>query len=142
MMFPKKRWLQSVQDPGVLGMPEDVIQAFTDELLQYKPHIRSIRIPDSFFRWVKMHAPASIQKWFFGMFGGQPDNTLLVPLGGGWVFGLELEHKSAKGRLHGKQKHHDWRIARSTRAAELAIDDLEAMAERVKAWLQHTPQKK
>jgi hypothetical protein len=137
--FPKKRWL-SVPDSttGKAEVPEDDIQSFTDELLQYKRHIRSIRIPDSFFRWIKMNAPAGVQKWFFGVFGGQPDNTLLVQLGDGWVFGLELEHKTqdskgrAVGRLHGKQKHHQWRIARSTKAAEEWIAELEEMAEQVK----------
>jgi hypothetical protein len=122
MMFPKKKWSQPQGESGTVNVPESEIQAFADDLLACKPHIRNIRIPDSFFRWVKMNAPQHIQKWFCGMFAGQPDNTMLIPIGSGYSLAMEMELKTqdakgrAVGKLHGKQKHHekDWRICRST----------------------------
>ena len=145
MQFPKKKWSRPDSPTGRPEVPESEIQAFADELLEYKKHIRSIRVPDSFFRWVKMNVPPHIQIWFFGMFGGRPDNTLLIPIGNGYSLALEMELKTqdakgrAVGKLHGKQKRHEgqWRICRSTQEVERAIAELETMVDKIKPIVNH-----
>ena len=63
------------------------------------------RIPDFFFKWIKMKAPVGIQKYFFGMFGGIPDTLMFERVSEKYMLCAPVELKSAKGALHGKQKH-------------------------------------
>src|SRR4030042_1785747 len=71
MMFPKKRWSQPDESKTMVAeCPESLMQEAVDEYLAIK-RMKNYRIPDGFFRWIKMKAPAGIQKWFFGVFGKQ-----------------------------------------------------------------------
>jgi hypothetical protein len=143
MMFPKKRWSQPDESKTMVAeCPESLMQGAVDEYLALK-RLKYYRIPDGFFRWIKMKAPAGIQKWFFGMFGGQPDNTVIIPLGDGLALALLLELKTqdskgrAIGKLHGKQKWEgeEWKVCRSVDEAIKEIDKFEKIAEEYKKLL-------
>lgn len=84
-----------------------------------------------------MNAPQRVQRWFFWLFGGFPDNLVLIPFGGYMLaVPLELKTQDAKGRavgkLHGKQKinarNENWIIARSTDQIQEAIAIAETYA--------------
>jgi hypothetical protein len=130
MMYPKKKWIETQSRSKKSEMPEEAIQAAVDEYLEMRG-VDYIRIPDSFFRWGKMNLPVGIWKWFANMFGGRPDDTILVPMGRGIHLALCLELKTqdkqgrAVGGFHGKQKRNseDWLVKRSPDAAILAIKD-------------------
>lgn len=120
-MYPKKKWIDCKVDykGGIRShLSEDSIQSCVNDYLKLK-RVDFIRFPDSFFRWIKMMAPPSIQKWFFGMFGGRPDNICIIPISDGIALALLLEIKTESGRLHGKQKHHEkeWKVCRSVEDA-------------------------
>jgi hypothetical protein len=143
MMLPKKKWSQPDESKTMRAeCPENLMQGAVDDYLEIK-RMKCYRIPDAIFRWIKMKAPIGIQKWFFGVFGGQPDNTIIIPLGNGYAFTLLLELKTqdAKGRaigkLHGKQKREgdDWKICRSVDSAVAEIDKFELLAEDIKKYL-------
>jgi len=137
MMFSKKKWGEPAVSPTMKSeIPEQSLQAFADEYLLWKGY-RNIRIPDHFFRWIKMNAPQRVQRWFFWLFGGFPDNLVLIPFGGYMLaVPLELKTQDAKGRavgkLHGKQKinarNENWIIARSTDQIQEAIAIAETYA--------------
>jgi hypothetical protein len=122
MSFPKKKWSQPKESPTMKAeIPEESLQIFADEYYTIK-RIRFIRIPDFFFRWMNVKAPIGVRKFFCGMFGGYPDNLLLLPIGKYMLaVPIELKTQDAKGRavgkLHGKQKHNaeeqNWIIARN-----------------------------
>jgi hypothetical protein len=140
MMFPKKSWGQPPRSKTMKAeIPEEAIQAAVEDYIEMRG-VDHIRIPDSFFRWVKMNAPKHIQAWFFGMFGGRPDDTILVPLGDGYHLALCLELKTqdkqgrAVGTFHGKQKHNkeNWMVCRDPGAAILAIKNFIEVAEAMK----------
>ena len=140
VVFPKKKWSQPEKSRTMVAeCPEDLMQGAVDEYLQLK-RIKFYRIPDSFWRWIAMKAPPSIQKWFRGMFGGQPDNTCIIPIGDGLAIALLLEIKTqdlkgrAVGRTHGKQKHEEehWKICHSIDQAIAEIDKFEHAAEKLK----------
>jgi hypothetical protein len=144
MMFPKKKWGQPIKSKTMHAeVPECSMQAFADQYLELR-RIKNIRIPDRFFRWIKMNAPESIQKWFFGLFGGFPDNLILIPIGR-YMIAIPIELKTqdtksrAVGQLHGKQKHNalyeGWIIARSTRQFEDAVNEAMKDATRIRAIL-------
>lgn len=143
MMFPKKKWNQEKSKTMAVECPEGLLQQATDEYLTLK-QFWFFRIPDAFFRWLKMNAPIGIQKFFFGMFGGMPDNTIIVPIGEGVAIALLLELKTqdkkgrAIGQLHGKQKHHenDYLICRSTKQVIEEIEKFEKKVEIIKKTLQ------
>lgn len=82
---------------------EAQLQGQLDDLLSVLG-IWFIRIPDGFFRWVKIVAPVGIQRFFFGMFGGIPDIMPLIKVSDKYMLCAPIELKSAKGALHGKQK--------------------------------------
>ena len=143
MMLPKKKWSQPDESKIMKAeCPENLMQGAVDDYLEIK-RMKCYRIPDAIFQWIKMKAPIGIQKWFFGVFGGQPDNTIIIPLGNGYAFTLLLELKTqdAKGRaigkLHGKQKRDgdDWKICRSVDSAVAEIDKFELIAEEIKKYL-------
>lgn len=67
--------------------------------------IWQVRIADGFFRWIKMNAPAGIQRWFFGMFGGIPDSLAMIKVSDKYMLCCPIECKSKTGQRHGKQKH-------------------------------------
>ena len=142
MMFPKKKWGNPESKTMKAIVPENAIQKAVDDYLNLK-RLQFYRIPDGIFRWIKMKAPIGIQKWFFGMFGGKPDSTVLIPIGNGIALALLLELKTedkkgrAVGKLHGKQKHHEdeWIICRNVDSAIKTIDEFEKTAEKVKKML-------
>lgn len=143
MLLPKKKWSQPYQSKSMKAeCPESALQEAANQYLELK-RIKYFRIADGFFRWIKMKAPPGIQKWFFGMFGGQPDNRCEIPLGNGYAFTLLLEIKTqdAKGRavgqLHGKQKREgdDWKVVRSTDQIIQEINKFEIIAEDIKKYL-------
>lgn len=111
---------------------EDIQNAVNEYLCWQK--IRYFRIPDSFFKWIYINAPKPIQKWFFGMFGGMPDNLCIIPIGKGVAMTLLLELKSPKGKLHGKQKDHknEWIICKNIDSAIEVIDRFKAEANHIK----------
>ena len=143
--FPKAKWKQQpVSKTMKAEIPEASLQIFADEYYAIK-RIRSIRIPDGIFRWVKMNASAGIQKWFFGMLGGMPDNLLLLPLGKYMLaVSIELKTEDKKGRsvgsLHGKQKHNaeeqNWIIARNQQQIMDATEQAEMDAEKIRKLFQ------
>jgi hypothetical protein len=118
------------------------MQGAVDDYLALK-RIKNYRIPDGFFRWIKMKAPPGIKKFFFGVFGGQPDCTCIIPIGDGLALTLLLEIKTqdskgrAVGRTHGKQKREEehWKICRSVDSAIAEIDKFEKIAEEYKKLL-------
>src|SRR4030042_4657290 len=137
MMFPKKRWSQPDERKTMTAeCPESLMQGAVDEYLALK-RLKYYRIPDGFFRWIKMKAPAGIQKYFFSMFGGQPDNTIIFPLRDGLALALLLELKTqdskgrAIGKLHGKQKREgeEWKVCRSVDDGIAEIEKCETIAE-------------
>lgn len=143
MLLPKKKWSQPEESKSMKAeCPEELIQGAVDEYLALK-RIKNYRIPDGFFRWIKMKAPIGIQKWFFGVFGGKEDNTCVIPLGNGYGFTLMLELKTqdkkgrAVGQLHGKQRRSgdDWKICRSVDSAVEEINKFEILADDVKKYL-------
>jgi len=140
MAHPKKKWSQPERSKTMVAeVPENLIQGAVDDYLALK-RIKFYRIPDGFFRWIKMKAPIGVQKWFFGMFGGQPDNICIIPIGNGLALALLLEIKTqdskgrAVGRTHGKQKVEadHWVICRSVDEAIKTIDAFEKEAERTR----------
>jgi hypothetical protein len=144
LMFPKKKHLQpEVSKSMKAEIPEESLQIFADEYYQIK-RIRYIRIPDGIFRWLKIKAPAGVQRWFFGMFGGYADNTLLIPIGKYLLaVPIELKTEDKKGRavgaLHGKQKNRaeeqNWIIARNQQQIIDATERAEKDAELLKEFL-------
>ena len=104
MAYPKKRWsVVRVVDEGYDGS-EALLQGQLDDLLAAH-QIWFLRFPDNFFRWIKMNAPAGIQRFFFGVFGGIPDNLCMLRVSDKYMLCCPIELKSKEGRLHGKQKH-------------------------------------
>lgn len=122
MAYPKKKWSHINDSRAVLS--EDSLQKFANEYLDLRK-VDYFRIEDGFFRWVKMKASMHIQKWFFGMFGGRPDNTCIIPIGK-YSLALNLELKSKTGRLHGKQKtnsrNQPWHVCRSPEAVQEVVE--------------------
>ena len=136
MSFPKKKW--SEQKPVGIKMPEEALQVFVDDYLT-NFRIVYFRIQDGFFRWIKMNAPMGIQKWFFGMFGGWPDNTLFLPIDDKYSLAVSLELKTATGKLHGKQKTNSkkipWQIARTPEEAMVIIERAKKDVEKIKLMM-------
>lgn len=122
MAHPKKKWLQHKDANAVSS--EDPLQKFTDEYLVIRK-VDYFRIEDRFFRWVKMKASPTVQKWFFWMFGGRPDNTCMEPIGK-YSLVLNLELKSKSGQLHGRQKRNSrnqpWQVCRSPEAVQETVE--------------------
>jgi hypothetical protein len=146
MMFPKRKWIEPDVSPTMKPeMAEEFLQSFADQYLFWKKY-KNIRIPDSFFRWIKMNAPARVQKWFFWLFGGFPDNLILIPIGR-YMLAVPLELKTqdaqgrAVGKLHGKQKHNardeHWIIARSTDQIQVVVAAAEAYAKALNQTFQN-----
>jgi hypothetical protein len=147
--IPKKKWSEPVKSTTMKPeMPEYYLQAFADDYIYWKKY-KNIRIPDSFFRWIKMNAPARVQKWFFWLFGGFPDNLILIPMGKYMLaIPMELKTQDAQGRavgaLHGKQKHNardeHWLIARSTDQIQNIVDDAEKAMKEIMNMQGQNPQ--
>jgi hypothetical protein len=143
MMFPKKSWSQPAKSKTMKAeCPESALQEAAEQYLKLK-RIKFFHIADGFFRWIKMKAPPGVQKWFFGMFGGQPDCICNITLGNGYALTLLLELKTqdskgrAVGKLHGKQKHEadDWKVCRSTDSIIDEINKFEIIADDIKKYL-------
>ena len=120
-------------------MPESALQTYADELLELKG-LKSIRIPDGMWRWIAANAPEGVKKWWRWLFGGWPDNLILIPCGKYLLaVPIELKTQDKKGRavgaLHGKQKHNaeaeKWTIARSPEAFRGAVERAEKDAEKI-----------
>ena len=131
MQYPKKSWLATPEpDPGA---SEAALQEAVNDYLAGRS-LRSIRIPDGVFRWVQFNAPARFRMWFNHVFGGLPDNLVLVPIPGTpYCLALCLELKTEKGRLHGRQKSearkNNWTVARSLDEAVSAVEQAERTAQ-------------
>jgi len=97
----KKRKPAEQKPPKV---PESAIQKQLDDMLEAYG-IWTLRVPDSFFKWVKMRTPAGIQACFFRIFGGIPDNLAMLKLTDKYMLCCPIEAKSLTGKRHGKQKH-------------------------------------
>lgn len=143
--YPKKKWIEPKNSvTKIPECPEDSLQVFANEYLKLQK-IDYFRIEDSFFRWVKMRASVTVQKWFFGMFGGRPDNTCSIPIGPySLTLNLELKTQDSKGRavgkLHGKQKNRSrsqgWVIARSPEAIMKVVETFENDAQKLKKLIE------
>jgi len=95
---------------SMLNIPELALQKQCNDTLDaYR--IRYIYIPDNIHRWITMNAPEEIKIFFRKVFGGIPDNVCFIPIGDKYNLCLCLELKSAKGHLHGKQKHWEKELA-------------------------------
>lgn len=103
-------------------------------------NIWQIRIPDGFFRWLKMKAPPGVQKWFFGVFGGIPDSLPLIRVSDKYMLCAPIELKSAKGRRHGKQKHWEekgiaFQLSRDPDTSIAIVEQFRKDAEKVAQYL-------
>jgi hypothetical protein len=107
MKFPKRKWSEESAGPAYTGN-EAQLQTQLDDMLSALG-IWFLRFPDGFFRWMKMCAPPGIQRFFFGVFGGIPDTLPMIRISDKYMLCCPIELKSAKGRLHGKQKHWEGR---------------------------------
>ncbi|MBT8489696.1 MAG: hypothetical protein KJN62_01470 [Deltaproteobacteria bacterium] len=153
MEFSKKKWLRTVNSATMKSeVPESELQKAVDDYLAVK-RLSYYRIPDSFFRWLASgkfigrvyheNAPERIKKWFRWMFGGKPDNTIIIPIGNGLALSLLLELKTqdskgrAVGQLHGKQKHHEdeWIVCRSIDSAISEINKFILLSDKIKKWI-------
>jgi hypothetical protein len=146
MMFPKKSWGQPERSKSMVPeCSESELQSYANELLELKKW-QYLRFPDALLAWVKLHAPAWVQKVFFGQVGGRlPDNLIMLPLGNGLFLSLKLELKTADkqgravGKTHGKQKRYaeqeQWPIARTPEQINKELDRLEIIFNRVKKVL-------
>lgn len=113
-------------------VPESYLQKCLDELLKYKPHIASIRIPDFIFRWLKRVEKCFksnmfvSNEWIGGLIlnsiqnrvfiriydalGGKPDTTMMIQVTDKYSLACTVELKTQDkkggevGQLHGKQK--------------------------------------
>ena len=126
MLSPKNKWVEPPQTDGYIGNEAQLQQQMDDMLSALG--IWYIRIADGFFRWVKMNAPTRIQKYFFGMFGGIPDSLPMIRVSDKYMLVCPIELKSAKGQLHGKQKHWDGKGIpfQLSRSPEVSIRIVEA----------------
>ena len=109
-----------------LKVPESALQKQAEDYLDAF-QIDYIRVPDNFFKWVKMKAPNYIQIAFFKIFGGIPDLQITAPINDKYNLCLMVELKSKVGRLHGKQirnaKRQKWQISRSVDDTIRIIDE-------------------
>jgi hypothetical protein len=138
--FAKKKWKEPDKSKTMKAeMPEDFLQVYADELLELKG-LKSIRIPDNMWRWIAVNAPEGVKKWWRWLFGGWPDNLILIPIGKYMLaVPIELKTQDKKGRavgaLHGKQKinakEQNWTIARSPEAFRDAVEQAESDAEKI-----------
>jgi len=128
--FPKKKWLSEEIDSNACGKEAD-LQSFVDDYLVLR-RIKSLRIPDGFFRWLNGFAPLWARAAFNAVFAGQPDNICMIPISDKYCLCLNLELKSKQGSLHGKQKanarDYAWQVARSPEEAKRIIDEFEMAA--------------
>ena len=145
MMFPKKKWSRPLKSKTMRAVvPEHCLQSFADGYLQIRK-LWFFRIPDGFFGWMKIHAPENILKYFMSVFGGMPDDTVIIPIGGGIALTLLMELKTqdskgrAVGQLHGRQKHHedDWVVCRSPEQIQKVVDEFEKTANKIKVLLEN-----
>jgi len=113
MMLPKKKWQKT---PEYLAVSEDALQEQANDLLAAYG-IEYIRIPDGIWRWLQCNAPSHVQAFFKSTFRGMADNVCMIPISDKYSLCLNLELKSAKGKLHGKQKEKNaalsWQVSRS-----------------------------
>ena len=122
--------------PDVPDVPETALQHQMDDMLAAYG-IWFLRFPDNFFRWIKMNAPAGIQRFFFGVFGGIPDTLPMIRISDKYMLCAPIELKSRKGQLHGKQKHWESKgiavqISRSPDESIAMINSFIADAEKYK----------
>ena len=114
--------------------PESGLQTQLDDMLAaYR--IWAIRIPDGFFRWLVMCAPSGIKAWFCGVFGGIPDSLPMIRISDKYMLCCPIELKTAKGKLHGKQKTWEAKgipvqISRSPEDSIRIVDQFRRDAER------------
>jgi hypothetical protein len=136
----KKKWQEPDKSKTMKAeMPEASLQIYADELLEIKG-LKSIRIPDGMWRWIAANAPEGVKKWWRWLFGGWPDNLILIPCGR-YMLALPVElktadkHGKAVGALHGKQRHNaeaeNWTIARSPEAFRETVERAERDAEKI-----------
>jgi len=133
MMFPKKKWQKKT--PEYLAVSEDAMQDQANDLLAAYG-IEYIRIPDGIWRWLQLNAPAHVQAFFKSTFRGMADNVCMIPISDKYSLCLCLELKSAKGKLHGKQKEKNaalaWQVSRSVDETIAIIDTFRSDAARFK----------
>jgi hypothetical protein len=99
---------------------EDLIQEPTNELLD-KMQVPYFRIPDSMNAKDIRHALC-----------GMADNVLMLPIGRGYCLCVNLELKSATGKMHGKQKtlarDLDYKIERTIEGVAAVAMEMKSMA--------------
>ncbi len=128
-----------IKNQQTIECPERAIQKAVEDYIKINKLI-NYRIPDSFFRWIAVNAPPNIKKWFFGLFGGKEDNTIIYPLGNGYGLALLMELKTQTidgkpvGKTHGKQKLNEtnWIICRDINTAIKEIDRFIRKAKEIK----------
>jgi len=117
----------------VLKITEKAIQKQANDLLDAH-RIRYLRIEDWVWTWLngchvelngcggtvlKKNVPIEILTELTRRFGGMPDNVCLIPAGK-YCLALMMELKSAKGKIHGRQKH--WPAVQISRSPDETIE--------------------
>jgi len=88
----------------IVDITESQLQKQLNDLLAAY-QIRSLRIPDFCWQWLKRNAPIEILKTLTDIFGGMPDVIPLVPLDNKYSLSMPIELKVKSRKKHGKQKH-------------------------------------
>lgn len=86
-----------------LQCTESQLQKQCNDLLEAH-RIKYLRIPDWLWTWIKLNAPEQVKKELSKLFAGMPDNMCIRKLDDKYNLLMALELKTAKGKVHGKQK--------------------------------------
>jgi len=136
MLFPKKKWLEK-ETKRVKS--EGPLQSFTDDELTLQG-IFCFRIPDNVFTILKRKLSDQEQITVFKALRGRPDNLCLIPVSEEYCLAMNLELKSNKGKLHGKQvtnsRRVPWVVARSVGRVSASIVTFKKRAESIRKWLE------
>lgn len=93
-----------------LQCTESQLQKQCNDLLD-SLRVKYLRIPDWIWSWLKLNAPVQVVNELSERFGGMPDNMCVRKLNDKYNLLMALELKTAKGKLHGKQKTWEKEIA-------------------------------
>ena len=141
MKFSKEKQLgrYSRQKKRKVDIPESSLQAHLDGLVTLL-RISTIRIPDSFFKWIQVNVSLKVRKWFNALFAALPDSTLFIPISKEFNLACKIECKT-KTNLHGRQvqaaKDESWVIVRTPLEADEIVVKFRDQAEKCKECLQN-----
>ena len=127
------------EKPKAYGMDkEEHLQSFTDQYLDIQ-RIKYYRIPDKFFKWLNATAPQWAKSAFNSVFAGMPDNMCIIPISDDYCLCLNLELKSKRGKLHGRQRPNAmrfaWQVARTHEEVQAIVEEYQKTAATIRDWL-------